>query len=255
MKPCLYAHGSTLPEAWENSIIALRDLGQAYPGRYWREGTPFGRNAQMTIRIERMLAEPMVHRGFTCTPEDLLEYRNEIMFGSQRAWEYTYHERIFEWADDTHTVDQFKYALRCLARKRTSHKAIVALANPALDSIGDGDGTHIPCLRHIGFELSGKDPYELNMYLHWRARDAINAAFNNLFGLAALVEMMAHDLARKTGDHIAAGGCIDTSDDYHVNGKDWHLAHRVVELAYGRGSDMSDRTWTTEQLRNMVGEE
>ena len=216
MKPSLYAVAMTLPEAWEWSLIKLRDLGAAYPGRYWQPGMPPGRQAQMTIRIERWCEEPRIHRGFPCSLDALFEYRAEILHGSERPWEYTYYDRMRHWGGGAVHVDQYRYALDCLTRKASSHKACISLAHPGADCVRGGDGTHIPCLRHIGWEISNAG--ELNTYLHWRARDGLNAAFLNLFGLSFLAEQMAADLSSAMMRPITVGGCIDVSDDYHING-------------------------------------
>lgn len=254
MKPCLYVVGNVLPQAWEKSITALRDLGAAYPGRYYAHPMVPGRHAQMTMRIEQFDAEPRIHKGFTLTPDDLFAYVDEVLHGTDRQWDYTYHDRIFRWGFsgvNTITVDQMQYVVNCLNRKVTSHKACIVLGHPKHD-VGDrcdGDGTHIPCLRHIGYELDQvADGYRLNTYLHWRTRDALHAAFANLFALSHLTAYLAAQLADRMHVDVAVGGCVDMSDDYHVNGKDWPMTERITSRC-GMGD-----YWTVADLRELMGE-
>ena len=172
-----------------------------------------------------------------------------MLHGTEREWEYTYHDRIFRYGVED--IDQFRYAIRCLQRKPGSHKAVITLADPRLDVYADGAGTHIPCLRNISFELEDIGyAYKLNTYLHWRARDAMHAAFCNLFGFSFLAEKAARILTQSMEKPVSVGGCVDMSDDYHVNGKDMQFLQRVLEMRGKRTSE--DRVWTTRELEEMI---
>jgi thymidylate synthase len=249
MRIALESFADTLPMAWEQSIVFLVKYGNAYKGRYWNEGMPEGRSSAMRIVCRHWSDEPIIHRGFTCTPDDLVAYGNELTDGSDRGWEYTYHSRMRSWGTPGKLlVDQYDYALHCLTRKQTSNKAVITLGDPAEECIRDGDGTHIPCLRTIKWDIECGN--ELDTYLHWRSRDAINAAYPNLYGMLQLTKQAARDLSSITGREIRVGGLIDTSDNYHVNGAHMHLAQKVMDMASKRPAE--DRVWTSEQLRDMT---
>lgn len=246
MKPTIYVYGETIPEAWERSIVQLEHLGALYPGRYYTPAMETGRHATMVMRIERFCAEPRVHKGFTMEPADFLAYRDEIMRGSDRKWDYTYYDRI-------HNNSQLYYAIACMERKPDTHKAVITLGRPEKDAIYNGEGTHIPCLREIHFELEQDgDAYRLNTYMFWRARDAMHAALANLFGLSFLAESVvaALNMRQHINRQVKCGGCIDTSSDYHVNGKDWNYARTVIGKA--RQCNINERSWTTKELEDIV---
>jgi thymidylate synthase len=242
----LHAYGDTLPMAWEESIIRLVEYGDRYPGRYWREGLPIGRGAYMIITSKNWGEEPRVHRGFTCTPEDLLAYQAEVCKGTDRKWEYTYHDRIFAYGPQR--INQFEYAMQCLERKHDSNKAVITLGRPEDDCVRAGAGSHIPCLREIKWRLTSDN--RLDTTLYWRSRDAINAAFNNLFALCKLTEMAAFELSMRLNRRVDIGQLSDITDCYHINGAHMHLAEKVVDMA--RARPYADRVWTSQDLRDMA---
>lgn len=248
MKPLLVVSKPSIAEAWEEAIVQLHRNGSTYPGRYWTENDPVGRHAHMTIQIEDILAEPRIHRGFTCTPEDLWAYAGEITDGTTRSWEYTYHSRMHNWGK--YGLDQYNYALDCLCRKPSSHKAAICLGDPDEDAKNAGDGTHIPCLRHISFELDKVgNMYKLNTYTHWRARNAIHASFNNIFGLSFFIERAASDLSERLGTEVFPASYVDVSDDFHYNGKDEPFVNRMVA---NLDKPLSERTWTLEEFIGLL---
>jgi thymidylate synthase len=234
-----------LPLAWEQSIISLIKYGDEYPGRYWRHGMPVGRAAHMTIVATHWGLEPCVHRGFTCTPEDFLAYATEITDGTERGWDYTYHDRIFKYGAER--IDQYEYALNCLTRKPESNKAVITLADPIWDSRGSGAGSHIPCLREIKWRIDGHET--LDTMLYWRSRDAINAALPNMFGLLQLTERFASDLEKRLYRPIRIGKLYDVTDCYHINGAHMPLAQKILDMM---SRPDEERTWTTAQLRDVT---
>jgi thymidylate synthase len=204
----------------------------------------------MTIRIEDWAMEPAVHRGFTCSPADLIEYCDEILNGTERGWEYNYHDRIMAWGKNN--VNQYDYAIHCLARKPTSNKAVISLPEVDTDAVKDGDGTHIPCLRQIKWELRQEsEMLRLDTCLHWRARDAINAAPLNLYGLLQLAKRAAYDIADIIDKDVAVGSCIDVSEHYHVNGAHMELARKVNTLSTRA---TTEKTWHSRDLLDMYGD-
>jgi thymidylate synthase len=250
LKPTLTIAGENIADAWEKALWMLWCEGKEYPGRHWHEGDPVGRQATMIMRVESMCAEPRVHKGFTCTPKDLWDYRKEILEGSDRAWAYTYHDRVQHYPIRSNVagIDQVAYAMKCLARKLDSHKGVVTLGHPPTDSMGDGTDTHIPCLRHISFEAEKRednDGYFLNMYTHWRARNALHASFNNMFGLSFLLEQATLDLATQTGLAVVPGGYVDCSDDFHYNGKDFPMVEAFIKMM---ARPDSEKFWTVAEL-------
>ena len=235
----------TLPMMWEQSIINLVKYGDEYPGRYWRHGMPIGRVGHMIMVARHWADEPRIHRGFTCTPEDFLSYASEITDGTDRQWEYTYHDRIFAYGPKK--IDQYEYALQCLTRKPNSNKAVITIGDPNLDCVAGGDGTHIPCLREIKWWVDGYNTLDTTLY--WRSRDAINAALPNIFGLLHLTEKFAGDLEKRLCRPIRLGRVCDVTACYHVNGAHMHLAQKILDMA---NRPYEERTWTTAQMRDVA---
>ena len=66
--PVLFVRGTTLPEGWEKSVLAVWEQGGSYPTEYDQEGEPPSLDATMTLVIDRPFEEPRLHRAFPACP-------------------------------------------------------------------------------------------------------------------------------------------------------------------------------------------
>jgi len=236
----MVAIGDNIPQAWEHAIDNLVHYGRPYHGRYWTPDKPVGRTSRMTLIVKRANAEPRVHKGATMDVAAIAAYVEEIMYGTDRAWEYTYYRRMRQYeAEYGDTIDQLQYVFDCLRRKPSSHKAVITFGKPALDSVNAGEGTHIPCLRELSFQVFDDT---LDMISYWRAHNAMHASLPNMIGLSFLQEYVADELGLKTGSYT------EFNADYHINGTDMPYAINFLEANKTR----RDRYWTWPEVLEML---
>ena len=60
--PALRVEGTTLPEAWEKSVLAAWTQGVSVPTEYDKPGAPPSRDTTMMIVVHEPMLEPRIHR-------------------------------------------------------------------------------------------------------------------------------------------------------------------------------------------------
>ena len=243
--PVLAVRGRTLPEAWENSLIALRAEGRPTSSEHAPKGTDRTLDCTMLMTVDEPLAEPRIHRCLPAGLEDLWVYVEEVLNGvhdhwinpAAGQWSYTYHRRL----TDYQGVDQLAGVLDTLAKTPHSRRAQAITWVPR-DDLGAPDP---PCLQRLWMRLVGdSDDLALVMNCHWRSRDALKAAFMNLFALSELQRWAAAALAERLGAPVRCARLMDVSDSYHLYlgyADEWRAFW--VSLA-DRG--FAERTYTTD---------
>lgn len=256
--PLLYARGRCLPEAWENSLVALFAFGGLQETQYDKPGDPPSIDSSMVMVIEDPHAEPMIHRSFPGGLEDLEEYRQEVVDGiknhwvrdpddpDDNRWEYTYNERMFAYRVPglSSTVDQFEGMAQALAGSPITRRAQMISWQPWMDL-----GAYDPaCWQSLwGRIMRGDDGVaRLNLNMRFRSRDAYKAAFMNDFAFIDLGRKMALRVSELRGEEIRLGRFVDQSDSYHIYGSYFReFADGFLKLLLDR-KNFEDRTWTTE---------
>jgi hypothetical protein len=166
--PVLEARGTTVPEAWERSVLRLWEEGVRVRTEYDREGDEPSRDSTMVIVVDEPLAEPRIHLAFPGGIEDLEKYRQEVLFGvhdgwirpEEGKWTYTYHQRLSAYSpvDDLGSsskkgpfkmVDQIQYIIDKLACSPHSRRAQGITWMPTADPATDDP----PCLQRIWCRL------------------------------------------------------------------------------------------------------
>jgi hypothetical protein len=140
------------------------------------------------IEIVDPLREPRVHSFFPGGPADLEEYSLEVCRGIK------------------------------LAAEPFSRQAQFTVWDPRVDP----EDPHSPCLQR-GWARILRNPagaLELTAHTYFRSRDALMAAYMNLFALVRLFDEIRCTLERRIGEPIIYARHVDTSDSYHVYGKD-----------------------------------
>src|SRR3989344_3024375 len=137
--PILFATGNSLAEAWENSLLELYEHGSLAPTQYDKKGDPESRDATMTMVIEDPSSEPLIHRAFPGKLVDLNIYRLEVMEGIKDTWvrdltnprddkwEYTYHERLFDYSVPLSLIQQGIAELPPVVKEEMNKKGIQSL--------------------------------------------------------------------------------------------------------------------------------
>jgi len=260
--PVLMVSGRTLAEAWEKSLLELWEKGCDIRTDYdAREGggeflDPPSRDASMCIVVEEPISEPMIHRCFPGSLEDLEEYRLEVVEGikdhwirdpsdpNDRRWEYTYHRRLFSYEMKVGgpAIDQIEEGIVArLAGSPFSMRANAITWQPWIDK----DIEHPPCLQSIWCRLirDERGIWHLNMNLRFRSRDAYDAAFMNMFALVSLQEYIAKKLSDRIGEEVRLGRYVDWSDSYHIYGRRFE-SFRNGFLKIVEKRTFEERTWT-----------
>ena len=166
--PVLESLGSTIPEAWERSVLRLWEEGVRVRTEYDREGDEPSRDSTMVIVVAEPLSEPRIHLAFPGGIEELEKYRQEVLFGvhdgwirpEEGKWTYTYHQRLSSYApvadlsssqikSPFKTVDQIRYIIDKLASAPHSRRAQGITWMPTADPATDDP----PCLQRIWCRL------------------------------------------------------------------------------------------------------
>ena len=251
--PLLTARGRTLPEAWERSLVALWTMGLATRSQHAQKGNEGTLDCTMVVEIEEPFAEPRIHRCLPDGLEGLWVYVEEVLAGvhdhwidpEAGQWSYTYHKRLTNYRG----VDQIQGIVDVLAGAPHSRRAQGITWMPGED-LGAADP---PCLQRLWFRLVPTDSgHDLVMNLHWRSRDALKAAFMNLFALTELQRKVAGALSDRLDAPVACGRVVDVSDSYHLYlgyGEEWRAFWRSLsERAF------EQRTFTTEFAEPLFAE-
>jgi len=239
--PLFCIRGETLPQAWEQALIACWEEGARVHTEYDRRDAagdfidPPSRDCTMVIEIADPFAEPRIHKNFPGGPEELEVYRQEVVEGihdhwvdpaDPDKWTYTYHERLYAYGatedlDDPNaarlaTVDQMAYVINKAAASHYSRRIQAITWMPTADPPTEDP----PCLQRLWFRLLEDDEgaLVLNLNSHWRSRDAYKAWFMNVFALTDLQRRIAAQIAERIERPVKVGRYVDISDSFHIYG-------------------------------------
>ena len=234
--PVLYAEGRCLAEAWENAVLKLYNDGCRVQTSYDKPGDPPSFEASLTYVVREPETEPMIHLCFPGGPADLEEYAMEVCEGikdhwqrdvadpKDERWEYTYHARIFAYDVPglKKPVNQFEIVARKLAGVDNPKETFKRSNQFSLWKPWQDPGwASPPCLQRMWFRIlpgAGGRLY-LNMNVHFRSRDAYDAAFMNSFAFIRLMKMMRdHVVTLNPKLNLHLGRYADSSDSFHIYG-------------------------------------
>lgn len=224
--PSISVSGDTLPEAWEESVMATWELGTSIPTEYDQEIDPDSKDSTMMIVVVNPLKEPRIHLNLPDSLGGLEKYRQEVVDGisdykvGETGYSYSYHDRMKNWPGigswDLQNIDQIDALLKKLAQTPHSRRAQAITWYPPIDKEHDEP----PCLQRVWCRVvrSDKETYLLEMNTHWRSRDALKAAFMNMYALTDLQRVMAEKLSQMSRKRVEVGRYVDISDSYHIYG-------------------------------------
>ena len=208
--PQLIAEGDVLPESWEKSLLLLRERGMKSRKESYtnKSGVDEILEASMKIIVNEPLREPRIHVGCEGLMS-LADYVEEVLQGTKDAWighgwDYTYHQRLFEYEQGGQRIDQISMIIEKLKPTSFSNRAQAVTWMPWRDYELSGP----PCLQRVWCKIV--DDEWLEMHTGWRSRDAYNAAFMNMYAMTLLQKMIADKIGVKVGRYV------DDSDSYHV---------------------------------------
>jgi thymidylate synthase len=264
--PVLFVRGNGLAEAWEKSVIEVYEKGCDIKTEYDKPEDPPSKDSSMTIVVNDPLAEPMIHKDMPGGLEDLQEYVLEVLDGikdhlirtaaddkEDTRWEYTYHQRLFDYSVPgiTDIYDQIELVAQKLAQTPHSRRA-----QAITWKVWDDNYCNDPaCLQSIWCRLlpDSEDNWLLNTNIRFRSNDAYKAAFMNMFSLVQLQVKLAARIAELSGKSIKLGRYVHQADSYHIYGSYFEdFENRFIKALNTRSFEQ--RTFRYEDVKFMMDE-
>lgn len=236
----VYVYAKSLPEAWEKSLVELKNLGIVIDTEYGEKSI----DAPAVIVVEEPFSEPRVHlRGIVAgSLKGLLEYVDEVVYGVHdhlvEKFGYTYHERLFSYRlPNGVVVNQIEKIIEKLKKAPYSRRAQAITWQPWRDL----ETEHPPCLQRMWFRVIDN---KLVLHVHMRSNDALKATYMNMYAFTELQKYIANQLG------ISVGHYIHVADSYHVYERDWKWFNTFVEQI--KSGESRKRWRTTQEYIDMV---
>jgi len=251
--PVLHVTERSLAEAYEAALVKLFNEGTRFRTQYDKQDAPLSIDCTMDITILEPESDPMIHQAFPGGIDDLKEYVLELKGfkdhwvknmndpGDTR-WEYTYHGRLKQYGswkeqviengqkirkDVGLNIDQIENVIQKLVDQPFTRQAQMITWMPNLDPrVYDP-----PCLQSIWYRIMEDDDgvYWLNCNIRFRSNDAWGANFMNMFGFIQFNrEVIADEVARRSGKVVKLGRMNWHADSFHIYGKDIQQAREML---------------------------
>ncbi len=262
--PVLTVEGNCIAQAWENSLVKLYQQGCDVSTQYDKATDPPSKDATMLVTVADPLAEPMIHRDMPGGFEDLQEYVMEVCEGikdhwvrdtcnaSDTRWEYTYHQRLFNYAVPSlsQSFDQIEGLCQQLAKTPYTRRA-QAVTWKVWE---DAECYDPACLQSIWCRIVEQDGVPLlNMNVRFRSNDAYKAAFMNMFALVQLQQNIAARVTHLSGQAIKLGRYCHMADSYHIYGSNLdEFRSRFLRALETR--DFAGRTIRLADIKDLMDE-
>lgn len=240
--PVIDICGKTLPEVWEKSVIECWENGTRIKTEYDKVSDPSSRDVIAVLAISEPLSEPRIHRAFPAGLDDLEVYRQEVVYGvhdhwiapQEGKWQYTYHERLFNYSVEGKIIDQIQYCIDKLAQAPHTRRAQAVTWKTWED-----ENIHDPaCLQRLWFRIIDD---KLCLNVHMRSNDAYKAAFMNMFAFTDLQRIVAESVSKKLGREIKVGQYTHIVDSYHIYGSYFGEFEGFLKTVKER--NFEDRVW------------
>jgi thymidylate synthase len=132
-------------------------------------------------------------------------------------------------------IDQIESVIEKLSKQPFTRQAQMITWMPNLDI----ECYDPPCLQSLWYRILEDDNgvYWLNCNIRFRSNDAWGASFMNMFGFVQFnKEIIASEVAKRTGREVKLGRLNWQADSYHIYGKDIQTAS---EMLFDRVDTMS----------------
>lgn len=241
----IYIKEEHLPIAWEKAVCACWEQGECFPTEYDKPGDPASRDVTALIHVTRPFDEPRIHRAFPGGLDDLEKYRCEVLYGvhdhwidpQAGKWEYTYHERLFEYrVPGAGVFDQIAAAVERLKQSPHTRRA-QAVTWQVWNDMHIADPS---CLQRLWFRI---EDGRLNMNVHMRSNDAFKAGFMNMYGFSELQREMARQIGVEPGEYM------HIADSFHIYGSYFSEFEGFLKMAKSRS--IEDRVYTSDFAREV----
>lgn len=251
--PVLHVTEQSLALAYEQALLKIYTEGTRFKTQYDKPGDPLSLDCTMNITILEPESDPMIHMAFPAGVEDLKEYVMELKGYKDHwvknmndpddtRWEYTYHGRLRRYGswkelvdkdgekvrtDVGFQVDQVENVIQKLIEQPFTRQAQMITWMPNHDlTVYDP-----PCLQSLWYRiLEDEDEVQwLNSNIRFRSNDAWSASFMNMFGFIIFnKELIAIEIAKRTGKTVKLGRLNWHADSYHIYGKDIEKAKAML---------------------------
>ena len=262
--PVLFVEGKSLADVWERSVLSVYENGCDIKTEYDQAEDPPSKDCTMMMVIAEPFSEPMIHKGMPGGLEDLQEYVMEVLDGikdhcvrdsstdqNDTRWEYTYHQRLFEYTVPglEKPFDQIEMICQKLSETPYSRRT-----QAITWKVWEDNFCYDPaCLQSIWCRLMGgpDDEWYLNMNVRFRSNDAYKAAFMNMFALIQLHKKMADRIAEISGKSVKLGRYVHQADSYHIYGSYFkEFNDRFLKAI--KTMDFENRTFRYEDMKFMM---
>ena len=256
--PVICVSEKSLALAFEKALVELHNRGTKFKTQYDKPGDPESLDCTLNLTIEEPESEPMIHMAFPAGIEQLKEYVLELKGYKDHwvknmddkddtRWEYTYHGRLEKygvWNESGENgsvekghfnIDQIEAVIDKLCKQPFTRQAQMITWMPNLDL----DCFDPPCLQSLWYRIleDEKGIWWLNCNIRFRSNDAWGASFMNMFGFIQFnKEVIAAEIAKRTGKKVKLGRMNWQADSYHIYGKDINMAKSML---FDRIEDMS----------------
>jgi thymidylate synthase len=232
----------SLPEAWENSVLAAWACGGSQPTEYDKPEDENSRDIVLSLCVNEPFAEPRIHKCFPGGLEDLEVYRNEVVIGchdhwvdgDEGHWKYTYSQRFNNYSNTELVEDQINQLEKAVAKLKEAPHTRRAQAITWKPS-DDAENPHCPCVQRIWFRVREN---KLDMHLHIRSNDAYKAAFMNMYAFTELQKTVADELGYPVGRYL------HFADSFHIYGSYFDEFKQFLDKT--ENTEFSDRVWNTD---------
>ncbi len=248
--PVLFSEGKSLAQAYENALVNLYKNGTRFKTQYDQQGDPQSIDCTMNITIHEPESDPMIHMAFPGGIDELKEYVLElkgykdhwvknINDPGDTRWEYTYHGRLANYGvwkelqngksvEAGHfKVNQIENVIEKLVKQPFTRQAQMITWMPDLDT----ECYDPPCLQSLWYRLIEDEQgvQWLNCNVRFRSNDAWGANFMNMFGFIMFnKEIIASEIARRSGKEVRLARMNWHADSYHIYGKDIATADEML---------------------------
>jgi len=233
----------SLPMAWERALVTCWEEGGNFPTEYDRPGDPNSRDVTAFIHVTHPFDDPRIHRAFPGGLDDLEKYRAEVLYGvhdhwidpEAGKWEYTYHERLFEYrVAGLGIYDQIAAVVDKLKQVPYTRRAQAVTWQVWNDMKIDDPA----CLQRMWFRIADG---QLHMNIHIRSNDAFKAAFMNMYAFTELQRMVAGAIGVEPGQYM------HIADSFHIYGSYFDEFEGFLKTVATRSPDQ--RVYTDEFAR------
>ncbi len=243
--PVLSVTGESLAVTYEAALVKLYKEGTRFKTQYDKPGDPLSLDCTLNATVLNPECDPMIHQAFPGGIDELKEYVMELKGFKDHwvknmndpddtRWEYTYHGRLQRYGswkerveeqgtlvrkDMGFQVDQVEHVIQKLVDQPYTRQAQMITWMPNHD-------LHVydpPCLQSLWYRImeDEKGVQWLNCNIRFRSNDAWGASFMNMFGFIRFNrEVIADEVARRSGKEVRLGRMNWQADSYHIYGRD-----------------------------------